>query len=216
MRPASRASRDRSKACITSSRCSSTTTIRCASPQLTLVNTTPVAAAPQRLRLQRLGARAAARGRHAPRHHRLRRAARSAVLARNPYNTEFAGPRRASRRASERPISATGNRRSFIGRNGSMARPSALDGREPDRRIRRRHGSVRGAADPRRARRRRDPQDRVPARRGHCRATHALALIASTPRRTAPPRALDARAGALGPHARRDPGAARRTIRSTC
>ena len=49
-----------------------------------------------------------------------------AVLAWNPYNTDVLRTRRASRRAASAPISATGNRRSFLGRNGSMARPSAL------------------------------------------------------------------------------------------
>jgi cellobiose phosphorylase len=48
-----------------------------------------------------------------------------ALLARNPYNTEFAG-RTAFIDVNDQTRTVTGDRKEFIGRNGSLARPAAL------------------------------------------------------------------------------------------
>ena len=152
-------------------------------------------------------------GDSASRHHRLRAGASTRCSPTNPYNVEFAG-HVAFAATSERPISATGNRRSFIGRNGSMARPAALDDDSLT-------GEFGAGMDPCAALQVRFALDAGETRKivfllgeGHSRE-HALELIRKHAAPEAAVGALDARAGALGPHARRRSRSARRTIRST-
>ncbi len=101
----------------------------------------------QRLRLQRLGHRAAARARHASCRHRLRHAASCGPgvesLQHHVLRTGLLrGVQRARHLGDRKPPLVPGAQRIDGQALGSRRR-------QPDRRIRRRHGSVRGVADPR-------------------------------------------------------------------
>ena len=141
---------------------------------LTLTNDGAAAADAERLRLQRLGARAAARrastGTSSPSYD----AARGAILARNAYNDEFAQPRRV--RARQRAAALGDRRPPVVHRPQRLARRGRRRCADAtlDRRVRRRPRSVRGAAGRAwRSQPGETPAARVPARPGHRRATHA-------------------------------------------
>ena len=156
------------------------------------------AAAPQRLHLQRLGARPAARGRQRVTSSPTTTPGVNAVLATQSVQHRVPGPRRLRR---DQRAADLGHRQSPL-----VHRPQRLDGaaggarrREPDRRVRRRHGSVRRAA----ASAWRSTPAR-PARSCSCsaRGTIARARARADPqarsRPKRPPATLDARAGDVG------------------
>ena len=133
-----------------------------------------------------------------------------ALLARNPWNTEFAG-RVAFLDLGGRQTAWTADRTEFLGRNGGPDRPAGLDrGHRLAGRRRRRPGSVRRPPDQLRARRRSADPGRRAARRSRRRRGGRRPHPA---RPIGRPRGDAARRGELlGRHPGDDPGADARPL----